>query len=217
MKIIVHKFSFQISNSSVCWSKDLCSNKKSRIFHWYAGNKLMQVGGILRRNYFGAAYDPKNGCKLDKTAGRRGQVSLSLRSKKVQLNKQNHGLFPHKSAAEEIAEPVPLPTWLYLALATCLVSILPYWGGLQENSTKSSSCSKMAGYMTCRFSGPTQMACSGEGGTNTADFHHVKACRIMHTLFLEISFHFLNNICCFNVSFLILLLYKDLKMLCLVL
>lgn len=54
-------------------------------------------------------------------------------------------------------------TWLYLALATCLVSTLPYWGGLQENSTKSSSCSKMAGYMICRFSGPTQMACSGEG------------------------------------------------------
>ena len=47
-----------------------------------------------------------------------------------------------------------------MALATCLVSILPYWGGLQENSTKSRSCWKIAGYMTCRLSGPTQMACS---------------------------------------------------------
>lgn len=65
---------------------------------------------------------------------------------------------------QAVSRPAPLPpTWLYLALATCLVSILPYWGGLQENSTKSSSCSKMAGYMTCRFSGPTQMACSREG------------------------------------------------------
>lgn len=65
------------------------------------------------------------------------------------------------------------PTWLHLALATCFVSILPYWGGLQENSTKRSSCSKMAGYMTCRFSGPTQMACSreGTGETNTAHIH----------------------------------------------
>lgn len=76
--------------------------------------------------------------------------------------------------ADETKTPPPPPnktrhgcwlnvTWLYLALATCLVSILPYCGGLQENSTKSSSCSKMAGYMTCRFSGPTQMACGGEG------------------------------------------------------
>lgn len=49
-------------------------------------------------------------------------------------------------------------TWLYLALATCLVSIFPYWGGLQENSTNNRSCSKMAGYITCRFSEPTQIA-----------------------------------------------------------
>lgn len=49
-------------------------------------------------------------------------------------------------------------TWLYLALATCLVSIFPYWGGLQENSTNNRSCSKMAGYITWRFSEPTQIA-----------------------------------------------------------
>lgn len=86
---------------------------------------------------------------------------------------------------QAVTGPTPFPpTWLYLALATCLVSILPYWGGLQENSTKRSSCSKMAGYMTCRFSGPTQMACSREGREQQTLTHcwHLPWDRRLHNL-----------------------------------
>lgn len=98
---------------------------------------------------------------LRRVSNRTGQKrEFGLWGLKRNLNKTN-------SRGKTVERPSACLTWLYLALATSLVSILPYWGGLQENSTKSSSCSKMAGYMTCRFSGPTQMDCSGEGRTNT--------------------------------------------------
>lgn len=40
----------------------------------------------------------------------------------------------------------------------CFVSSCPYCGGLQENSTKASSWSKIAGYIICIPSEPTHIA-----------------------------------------------------------
>lgn len=40
----------------------------------------------------------------------------------------------------------------------CFVSSCPYCGGLQENSTKANSWSKIAGYIICILSEPTHIA-----------------------------------------------------------